>query len=153
MSATELVAELQRAPRVPRAERVTGALRSCPGAPLSVSELSGAAAAALGLEPRANVMYLRLQRPRTWSAARRRRIERRAAGRDADTFWEDAPDCTADEAAGLLPLAGELLELQGTHHRAQTRVLCVEPLPHGPRIGAVVVGCQRVYGLRVPRAA
>lgn len=149
-----LLAELSRAGRPRRAaRRVVGALRSCPGAELLVSELSAAAAAALGLEARAGVAYLRLQHPRSWSAARRRRATRRAAGRDTGTFWEDDVDSSSTADAALLPLAGELLELTGSHERALTRVLSVEPLPHGARLGTVVVGCERVYGMRIPRAA
>lgn len=140
--------ETGRKPR--RRERVLGRVDSFPE-PLLVSEVSREDALTLGLECVSGQMYLRLQRERVWSAARRRRAARRSRGGDTETFWEDDADWVEETSPELLPREGELLYLEGAEKHATTRILRVEPLPRGRRLDTVVVGCLRVHGLTLAK--
>ena len=135
----------------PRRKRVSGTIASYPD-PLDVSELRVEDAERMGFEVYPAIMHLRLQRPRSWSAARRARWNRRKAGAgDTETFWEDNLDWTTDNAPDICPQEGELLLLQGADTHANTRILRVEVLPVNGRVETVVVACDRVRGLAFPR--
>lgn len=107
----------------------------------------------MGLETGAHTMHLLLQKPNTWSRARRARAERRRAGAaDLDTLWEDETDSAEVEDEDLLPTEGDVLHLRGAEHSATTIILSAQPFPSGRRPGTVLVTCRRVNGLPFPLA-